>query len=58
MSNVIDPKSGKTEKPTSTHLEAPTGDPVRKELSDAQIMGVVGGLNPQPLPPGRSQREF
>ena len=53
MSNATDPK---TEKSTVKGQETPSDDLVRKELSDAQIKEVVGGLNPQPLPPGRSDR--
>ena len=48
MSNATD---SKTEKSTLKGRDTLIVDPVRKELSDAQIQEVVGGLNPQPLPP-------
>ena len=52
MSNATGPK---TEKSTVKGQETPSGDPVRKELSDAQIQEVAGGLSPQPLPPRHQQ---
>ena len=52
MSNATDPK---TKKSTVKGQQTPSGDPVRKELNDAQLQEIVGGLNPQPLPPRHQQ---
>ena len=53
MSNANDSKAGKPETTPLTTPTAPADAKVAKELSDAQIQEVVGGLSPQPLPPRR-----
>jgi hypothetical protein len=35
-------------------LRAQTGGQTSDELSDRELETVTGGLNPQPLPPGRA----
>ena len=54
MSNAAD---SKTEKSTLKGRDTLIVAPIRKELSDVQIQEVVGGLSPQPLPPGRRVQE-
>ena len=56
MSDANDSKAAKPETTSSTTQTTPADAKVAKELNDAQLQEVVGGLNPQPLPPGRSDR--
>jgi hypothetical protein len=36
----------------------PNAEPEMTELDDASLEAVAGGLNPQPLPPGREEFRF
>lgn len=58
MTNPIDPKADETKpelEPTGEQAanDVDASSKSSKELTDAQLNEVVGGLSPQPLPPGR-----
>ena len=52
-----DEKNAKSSIPSkdSAAVKAKDTSQGRRELSDDEIASVAGGLNPQPLPPGRSK---
>lgn len=56
MSNANDSKTAKPETTPLMTETTPADAKAAKELSDAQIQEVVGGLSPQPLPPRRGDQ--